>query len=76
MHVRTRPQRFSATNGVACWRCCPRPLAAFGECTCECHRRVPCPRCNGRGDLFHPVKGIATSRCPRCHGDCEIVSDP
>lgn len=31
--------RFTETNGIRCWRCCPLPLKPSGECRCTCHNR-------------------------------------
>lgn len=29
--------RFTETNGIRCWRCCPLPLKPSGRCECPCH---------------------------------------
>jgi hypothetical protein len=45
----TREVRFTETNGIRCWRCCPLPLVESGLCTCDCHRRPPYQRpCSAR----------------------------
>jgi len=32
--------RFTETNGIRCWRCCPLPLKPSGQCECPCHRKT------------------------------------
>ena len=63
--------RFTETNGVRCWRCCPLPLVASGLCKCECHYRKQ--RCGARlnstaADAHCSRWAVGASRYCRQHG--------
>lgn len=54
--------RFTETNGIRCWRCCPLPLKPSGQCECKCHTERQ--QCSARIWNRNPYQS-ETVRCSR-----------